>query len=104
MVESPIRPSGRGRRILTGLACAVLHESKPGPHGCLALLGTRFPQQLRISMLSLAIVDDIGAILVVAFGYSSQIEWGPLALGGIGIALVRAMALIGFRGLPTYFV
>jgi NhaA family Na+:H+ antiporter len=55
-------------------------------------------------MLSLAIVDDIGAILVVAFGYSSQIEWGPLALGGIGIALVRAMALIGFRGLPTYFV
>lgn len=71
--------------------------------GCLALLGKRIPQQLRIFMLSLAIVDDIGAILVVAFGYSSQIEWGPLALGGIGIALVRAMALIGFRGLPLYF-
>jgi NhaA family Na+:H+ antiporter len=71
--------------------------------GCLALLGKRIPQQLRVFMLSLAIVDDIGAILVVAFGYSSQIEWGPLALGGVGIVLVRAMALIGFRGLPLYF-
>src|SRR5690606_13435480 len=36
--------------------------------GCLAFLGRRIPQSLRIFMLSLAIVDDIGAILVVAIG------------------------------------
>jgi Na+/H+ antiporter NhaA len=50
--------------------------------GSLALLGSRIPQSLRVFMLSLAIVDDIGAILVVAFGYSTHIAWGALALAG----------------------
>ena len=72
--------------------------------GCLALLGSRIPQSLRVFMLSLAIVDDIGAILVVAIGYSSHIAWGALALGALGIAIVRAMALVGFRGFPIYFL
>jgi NhaA family Na+:H+ antiporter len=72
--------------------------------GCLALLGPRIPHSLRVFMLSLAIVDDIGAILVVAVGYSSHIVWGALALGALGIAIVRAMALVGFRGFPLYFL
>lgn len=72
--------------------------------GCLALLGPRIPQSLRVFMLSLAIVDDIGAVLVVAFGYSSHIAWGALALAGLGIAVVRTMALLGFRGFPIYFL
>jgi NhaA family Na+:H+ antiporter len=72
--------------------------------GCLALLGSRIPQSLRVFMLSLAIFDDIGAILVVAFGYSTHIAWGALALAAVGIAVVRAMALLGFRGFPIYFL
>jgi NhaA family Na+:H+ antiporter len=72
--------------------------------GCLALLGPRIPQSLRVFMLSLAIVDDIGAILVVAIGYSSHIAWGALALGALGIAMVRAVALAGSRGFPIYFL
>jgi NhaA family Na+:H+ antiporter len=72
--------------------------------GCLALLGRRIPQSLRVFMLSLAIVDDIGAILVVAIGYSSHIEWGALALAALGIGLVRAAALAGFRRFPVYVV
>jgi NhaA family Na+:H+ antiporter len=72
--------------------------------GCLALLGPRIPQSLRVFMLSLAIVDDIGAILVVAIGYSSHIAWGTLALGALGIAIVRIMALVGIRGFPLYFL
>lgn len=72
--------------------------------GCLALLGSRIPQSLRVFMLSLAIVDDIGAILVVAIGYSSDIAWGALALGGLGIVGVRIMALVGIRSFPAYFV
>jgi len=72
--------------------------------GCLALLGSRIPQSLRVFMLSLAIVDDIGAILVVAIGYSSHIDWGALALAVLGIAIVRAMTLVGFRGFPIYFL
>ena len=72
--------------------------------GGLALLGSRIPQSLRVFMLSLAIVDDIGAILVVAIGYSSHIVWGALALGALGIVIVRVMALVGFRGFPIYFL
>ena len=72
--------------------------------GCLALLGSRVPQSLRVFMLSLAIVDDIGAILVVAIGYSSHIGWSALGLGAVGVALVRLMALIGVRSIPAYFL
>jgi NhaA family Na+:H+ antiporter len=53
-------------------------------------------------MLSLAIVDDLGAILVVAIGYSSHIGWGALAVSALGVGIVRAMALIGVRSIPTY--
>ena len=72
--------------------------------GCLALLGRRIPQNLRIFMLSLAIVDDIGAILVVAIGYSSQLSWSALALGAVGLFCVRGMALVGLRTIPLYCV
>lgn len=72
--------------------------------GCLALRGSRVPQSLRVFMLSLAIVDDIGAILVVAIGYSSHIAWGALALAAGGVAIVRIMALAGVRNFPIYFL
>jgi NhaA family Na+:H+ antiporter len=96
----------------------ILQSGLPGQHGwgtvmatdtafvigCLALLGSRIPQSLRVFMLSLAIVDDIGAILVVAFGYSSHIAWGALALAALGVVVVRSMAILGFRGFPLYFL
>jgi len=96
----------------------MMQAGQPGQHGwgtvmatdtafavgCLALLGSRIPQSLRVFMLSLAIFDDIGAILVVAFGYSTHIAWGALALAAVGIAVVRATALLGFRGFPIYFL
>lgn len=72
--------------------------------GCLALLGSRIPLSLRVFMLSLAIVDDIGAILVVAIGYSNDIVWWPLAVAGLGVALIRTMAKLGFRGFPLYIL
>jgi NhaA family Na+:H+ antiporter len=96
----------------------LLQSGQPGQHGwgtvmatdtafvigCLALVGARIPDSLRVFMLSLAIVDDIGAILVVAIGYSSHIAWGALALGALGVGVVRAMAVVGFRGFPIYFL
>ena len=54
--------------------------------------------------LSLAIVDDLGAIFVVAIGYSSRIDWGALAMGALGVAIVRAMALVGVRSIAIYFL
>ncbi len=72
--------------------------------GCLALLGSRIPKSLRVFMLSLAIFDDIGAILVVAIGYSNNIIWVALAVAVLGIVVIRAMAMLGFRGFPFYFL
>lgn len=72
--------------------------------GCLALLGSRIPQSLRVFMLSLAIVDDLGAILVVAIGYSTHISWGALALAALGLAIVRMLALVGVRSVSIFFL
>ncbi|MEO4045917.1 Na+/H+ antiporter NhaA [Pseudomonas sp. CAU 1711] len=72
--------------------------------GCLALLGSRIPHSLRVFMLSLAIIDDIGAILVVAIGYNAHISWAMLALAAFGLATVRGMSLAGFRSFPLYFL
>ena len=72
--------------------------------GCLALLGSRIPLSLRMFMLSLAIVDDIGAILVVAVGYSSNIVWWPLVVAGLGVGIILVMAKLGFRGVPLYIL
>lgn len=72
--------------------------------GCLALLGSRVPESLRLFLLALAIFDDIGAILIVAIGYGQALNWTPLVLGGIGIALVAGFARLGVRSIPIYVV
>jgi NhaA family Na+:H+ antiporter len=72
--------------------------------GCLALFGSRIPPSLRVFMLSLAIVDDIGAILVVAIGYGGVIHWWALALAVVGLVIVRGMALLGIRVIAIYFL
>jgi NhaA family Na+:H+ antiporter len=63
--------------------------------GCMAVLGSRIPHGLRVLLLSLAIADDIGAILVIAIGYAEAIHWGALAWGVVGIAGVSALARLG---------
>jgi NhaA family Na+:H+ antiporter len=70
--------------------------------GCLALLGPRVPTSLRVLLLSLAIADDIGAIVVIAVGYTTSIDLGALGLGLLGIAGVRALAVLGVRSLLVY--
>ncbi|WP_232821237.1 Na+/H+ antiporter NhaA [Oceanimonas marisflavi] len=72
--------------------------------GCLALLGSRIPQSLRMFLLSLAIVDDIGAILIVAIGYSTDIAWPLLIVAGLGLAVVGGMSRMGIRGFALYIL
>jgi len=70
--------------------------------GCLAVLSSRIPQSLRLFLLSLAIFDDIGAILVIAFGYGGVLNWTALALAALGVAVVVLIALLGIRNVPIY--
>jgi NhaA family Na+:H+ antiporter len=72
--------------------------------GILALLGRRIPTQLRVFLLALAIVDDIGAILVIAVFYSGDIQVDSLALAGGLLALIYAMYRLGIQNIPAYFV
>lgn len=72
--------------------------------GCLALLGSRVPHGLRVFLLSLAIADDVGAILVIAIGYTSGLHLQFLAAGLAGILLVMVMRRLGVRSVPLYVV
>lgn len=71
--------------------------------GCLALLGRRVPPSLRLFLLSLAIFDDIGAILVVAIGFGEALNW--ILVGGVagGFASVALLGRLGVRSLVVYF-
>jgi NhaA family Na+:H+ antiporter len=72
--------------------------------GCMAVLGRRVPVSLRVLLLSLAIADDIGAILVIAIGYTENLNYTALILGFTGIGLISAIARIGVRSVPIYAV
>lgn len=72
--------------------------------GCLGVLGARVPKSLRVLLLTLAIVDDIGAILVIAIGYTDNLQLGALAWGFGGIGLILVLLRIGVRSLPLYVV
>jgi Na+/H+ antiporter NhaA len=56
--------------------------------GVVALLGSRAPSWLKLFLLALAIVDDIGAILVIAIFYSEGVsfEWLSIAIGAVAVA------------------
>jgi NhaA family Na+:H+ antiporter len=72
--------------------------------GCLALFGSRIPPSLRLFLLSLAIFDDVGAILIVAVGYGEALNWSALALAALGLAAVAGAARLGIRSVPIYFL
>jgi NhaA family Na+:H+ antiporter len=70
--------------------------------GCMAILGRRVPNGLRVMLLSLAIADDIGAILVIAMGYTESLDTSALLLGLGGIVLILVLARVGVRSLLVY--
>ena len=70
--------------------------------GILALLGNRVPQGLKIFLLALAIADDIGAILVIAIFYSTNVSIAALGLAAVGLAIIAAMNRLGVGSVPAY--
>lgn len=63
--------------------------------GVLALLGRRVPPGLRILLLALAIIDDIAAILIIAFAYSDGLGTGGLLVSTLGVLGVLALQRLG---------
>ncbi len=87
--------TGWGIPIATDIAFAL---------GVLALLGRRLPAELRIFLLGLAVVDDLGAIAVIAVFYTEAIHWTDLGLALGVFAVIAACIRIGIRSLGFYFI
>jgi NhaA family Na+:H+ antiporter len=85
--------SGWGVPMATDIAFAV---------GILTLLGPRVPAALRVLLLALAVIDDLGAIVVIAVFYSSGIELVGLVVAALGIGGVLAMQRFGVRAKLLY--
>ncbi len=86
---------GWGIPMATDIAFAV---------GVLALMGSRVPRQLKIFMLTLAIVDDIGAILVIAIFYTDSVSFGWLAAAVVGLSLIAGLRHLRVWYTPIYAV
>ena len=72
--------------------------------GVVALFAPGLPQAARVFLLSLAIVDDIGAILVIAVAYSSGLVWSNLALACAGLLLIAVLRRFGIGFWPVYLL
>src|SRR5918992_6273518 len=70
--------------------------------GILSLLGKRVPVSLKIFLTALAIVDDLGAILVIAVFYTSDISVVNLGAGGAFLALLLLANALGIRN-PVFY-
>ncbi len=71
--------------------------------GIVYLLGKKVPLSLKIFLTALAIVDDIGAVLVIALFYTSQIDYASLFMGMLFIGVMVAGNLLGVRNRVFYF-
>jgi Na+:H+ antiporter, NhaA family len=71
--------------------------------GVVALLGSRAPSWLKLFLLALAIVDDIGAIMVIAVFYSEGVSFGWLVIA-VGAVAVAALARSSVHSIGVYLV
>jgi NhaA family Na+:H+ antiporter len=73
--------------------------------GALVLLGRRVPQQLMMFLVALAIVDDLGAVLIIALFYTKHINFTALAFSAALLLVLTTFNLSGVRkGLPYVIV
>jgi len=68
--------------------------------GILAILGRRVPSAARVLLLGTAVIDDVGAILIIALFYSSGIQFMGLLLAAIAVGVIWVMRNLGMRGWP----
>ena len=100
LIYFAINPEGNAARgwgipMATDIAFAI---------GALALLASRVPRALITFLVALAIVDDLGAVMVIALFYTETISLGPLAVAGGLFALLLVLNKSGIRKTMPYFI
>jgi Na+:H+ antiporter, NhaA family len=88
VVHDSVGVHGWGIPMATDIAFAV---------GILALLGKRVPPALRVLLLALAVIDDLGAIVVIAIFYSAGIAWWGLIIAATAVGCIIAMQRRGIH-------
>ncbi len=97
LAVGPASPLARGWAIpaATDIAFAI---------GVLALLGSRAPASLKLFLTTVAIVDDMGAVMIIALAYTAQIAVAALAAAAVILALMIALNWRGEKRLWPYLV
>lgn len=72
--------------------------------GVLALLGSRVPTALKIFLMALAIIDDLGAIVIIALFYTHDLSMLSLGVAAAAIAVLVALNLSGVRRTGIYIL
>ena len=105
-----------GGMLVPAALFALVNQSGPGSNGwgipmatdiamalgVLALIGSRVHPSLKLFLLALAIVDDIGAIVVIAIFYSASINIAMFAASGASLALMVVLKRVGVRPVAVY--
>jgi len=94
-VAGSVAPEGWAVPVATDIALAV---------GVLALIGSRATQGLKAFLLAIAVLDDIGAILIIAVVYSTGVIFSWLAGALLAVLLVLTMQRVRIKRIYTYVV
>ena len=92
-IAGGVAPGGWGVPVATDIALAV---------GLLTMLGPSVAASLRSFLLALAVIDDIGAILIIAFVYSTGIKFSWLAAAGLCIGVIAVLKKTGVESVLVY--
>lgn len=72
--------------------------------GVLALIGTGLPKEIKILLLSIAIIDDVAAITIIALFYTENLSIMALSLGSIGIVGAIILNIMGVKRIAPYIL
>ena len=95
VIAGGVEAGGWGVPVATDIALAV---------GLLTLIGSRVPESLKIFLLALAVIDDIGAILIIAFIYSDGIKVNWLFSSVLVIAFTYLMKRVNVKATFSYIL
>ena len=94
-IAGGVAPEGWGVPVATDIALAV---------GLLTMLGPSVASSLRSFLLALAVIDDIGAILIIAFVYSTGVRFSWLAASTLSVLFIAALQKVKVTSIFIYAV